>query len=117
MSGAVYWWIPPQLPHSATAIVLSLLWAFLALTAIWVDLLENWAHRLSSFAGFLFCTIEGMLGLLGYGEKGGLLLMACLHGTTFLLAVAGKFHSQARRRPRPSFEEIAKATLEDAQKP
>jgi len=93
----------------------SLAWSLLCLVSIWVEELEDWSYRLSSFLGFLFCTIEGILGLVGATTKSGVLVMATLHGLTFLLSLAGRYQSRVRRRPRRSFEELAELAIADAQ--
>lgn len=105
--------LPPQLPHHNIVASSSLVWSLFCLLAIWAEALENWAHRLSAFLGFLLCTIEGILGLLGFAGKPGLLLVATLHGATFILSVVGKYQSRVRSRPKRSMEQLAQAALED----
>lgn len=83
-----------------------MLWGLLGLVSIFVESLEVWTYRLSAFLGFLLGTIEGILGLLAMVEKSGLLLMAFLHGSTFLLAMVGKYLSQNRSRPKVVYEVI-----------
>jgi hypothetical protein len=112
LSGGVFWALPPVLNHWKYALIVSTLWALLCLTAIWVESLENWAHRLTAFFGFLLFTVEGILGLLGLTAKGGMLIMAFLHGCTFFLSIAGRYLSKTRRRRRPSFETLAQQALE-----
>ena len=116
LSGGVYWALPPQLHHSTYVAAISTVWALVCLTAIWLESLENWAHRLTAFFGFLFCTIEGILGLLGLTSKTGLLLMAVLHGCTFFLLVAGRYNSRAGSRRRPSLESLAQQAIEETEK-
>ena len=95
-------------------VTLSLAWAFFCLLAIWVEGLETWAHRLSAFFGFLLCTIEGILGLLGLTDRPVLLLvMALLHGCTFFLSVVGRYLSRSRSRRRPSLDILAAQALEE----
>ena len=105
------------MPKAQMVVGLSLLWFLIAFAAIFVESLENWAHRVSSFVGFLLCTVEGILGLLGVGGRPGLLAIALLHGLTFVLAVMGRYQArQSRRRPRRSLEELAEQALSEAEK-
>lgn len=105
------------MPKAQMVVGISLVWFLIAFAAIFLDSLENWAHRLSSFIGFLLCTIEGMLGLLGVGGRSGLLAIALLHGLTFVLAVMGRYQARLRsRRPRKSLEEITEQALAEAEK-
>ena len=114
LTGAVFWSLPPALAHSNYVVPLSGFWALLCFTAIWLESLETWAHRLSAFLGFLLCTIEGILGLLGLTTRPLLLLvMALLHGSTFLLSVAGRYLARSRSRRRPSLEAITEQALEE----
>ena len=95
LAGAVLWYLPPAPTHSSYVVSLSLAWALFCLVAIWVEGLETWAHRFSAFFGFLLCTIEGILGLLGLTDRPVLLLiMAMLHGCTFFLSVVGRYLSR-----------------------
>jgi hypothetical protein len=107
LSGAVFWVLPPALPYHQIVVCGSAGWALLCLASIWLEDLEDWAHRLSSFFGFLLCTMEGIMGVLGLTSKSGLLVMAGLHGLTFFLSVAGKYQSRMRRRPRRNFDQLA----------
>lgn len=116
ISGGVFWALPPTLPYARAALLISLAWAVLAGVSIWVENLENWSHRMSAFIGFLFFTIEGILGLLGATEKSGMLLLAFLHGCAFVLSVVGKYMSRSQRRPRRSLEELTHAALEEARR-
>ena len=114
LTGAALWYMPPAPQHSNYVVTLSLAWAFLCLLAIWVEGLETWAHRLSAFFGFLLCTIEGILGLLGLTDRPVLLLvMALLHGCTFFLSVVGRYLSRSRSRRRPSLDILAAQALEE----
>lgn len=114
LTGAVLWYLPPAPANSSYVVSLSLAWALLCLVAIWVEGLETWAHRLSAFFGFLLCTIEGILGLLGLTDRPVLLLvMALLHGCTFFLSVVGRYLSRTRTRRRPSLDVLAAQALEE----
>lgn len=113
LSGATYWLLPPTLPHHTKIVAVSVSWALLSLAAVWVEDLEDWAHRISSFFGFLLFTIEGVLGLMGVGGGTPLVLLALLHGFSFLLAVAGRYQARIRRRPRRSYERMAEEALAD----
>lgn len=108
LSGAVFWCLPPQLPHTPYVVVVSALWGLFGLSSIFLENLEVWTYRLSAFFGFLLCTIEGMLGLTGLVEKPGLLLMAFFHGSTFILSVVGKYLSQSRSRPKTVYDQLSK---------
>ena len=116
VSGAVFWSMPPALPHGKIVLVGSLFWFTITFSSIFIEALEDWGHRLSSFLGFLLCTIEGILGLLAFSPKSGLLVMSLLHGIAFILAVIGKYKSRNRRRPRRNFEEIAEEAIREAKK-
>ena len=115
LCGSVFWLLEPRLPHWKPVLIISLLWAGLCILSIWADSLEDWAHRISSFVGFSLCTVEGILGLLGFAGKPGLLLIALLHGFTFLLAMAGKYQSRSRRRPKRSIEDLTQQALRESQ--
>lgn len=105
VGGAGFWLTPPHLPYFRPIAMVSALWALLTFSAIRLEGLEDWAHRATSFFGFLLCTIEGILGSLGLtGRSSGLLVLALLHGFTFLLAVVGKYQSKLRARPRRSLD-------------
>lgn len=112
VAGAVYWFLPPSLPHQGEVVALSLVWSAISLGAILLPSLDGLSHRASAFAGFLFFTLEGLLWSLGVVDRPLLGLMAGLHGSAFLLAVVGKYRSGARRSPRLRAEQVVKEVLD-----
>lgn len=115
LSGAVFWLLPHHLPYAKFVVAGSFFWAVLAFASIWIEALEDWAYRFSSFFGFMLCTVEGILGLLALTPKKGLLLLATLHGMSFIIAVAGRYQSRVRRRPKRNFEDIAQEVVQKSQ--
>lgn len=101
----IYWATPPMITGSVPASCVCLLWGVLTLGAAALDGLENWAYRLSSFLGFMFLTVEGVMGLFTMIPKPYLLLVALLHGGAFILAVMGRWQKVSARRPRRSMDE------------
>lgn len=50
---------------------------------------------------------------MGLGGGTPLVMLALLHGFSFLLAVAGRYQARVRRRPRRSYERLAEEALAD----
>lgn len=103
------------MPNTKFVVAASIAWCLICLISVWVEPLEDWAHRLSSFVGFLLFTIEGILGLLGVGGKSLILAMAALHGVTFFLSVAGRYQSRVRKRPRRDMKDLAQQAMTQMQ--
>ena len=112
--GIVFWLSPDQLPYFRIVVACSALWLLLSMVSIWLEALENTAHRVASLLGFSLFTLEGLLGLTGLATKRGILVMALLHGFAFILAAIGKYQRRSRRRPKMDAEllaqEVVKAT-------
>lgn len=113
LGGAVYWYLPEQVAHSQNFVWVGLLWGCLCLVSIPASGLEKWAHRASSFFGFLLFTVEGILGMLGLTNKSGLLIAALFHFGAFVLSVAGKYKLRFRSHPKRSLEQMAEEALAD----
>lgn len=114
--GAGYWITSPHLPYYGPVGSISIIWAWFLFLTIWMDTIEDWLHRVSSFMALFLITIEGILGLLGLGGESTILLLAVFHGFIFLLAVVGRYQSQLRKTPRRALGCLTEEALADIPK-
>lgn len=104
LASGIYWAQPPHLTGGPVLATCGALWALVVLTSFRWEKAEDWSYRLSSFFGVTMATVEGVSGMLALQNRPGLFLMACAHGTAFLLAVVGRYQKVSARRPRRSFD-------------
>lgn len=114
LSGIVFWLSPERLPHFRIVVACSGISLIFSFCSIYVRGIEKAAHSLASLLGFFLFTVEGLLGLTGLSHKSGILVIALLHGTAFVLAAVGKYQLRNERRPKLSVEQLTREVIEAA---